>query len=67
MRKLYIALAALALGFLSQLADGDRLLPAARRLARLPAPVLALAAALLLTVILGLGPRGIAPFIYFQF
>lgn len=60
-------LAALALGFLSQFADGDRLLSAARRLARLPAPLLALAAALLLTLALGLGPRGVAPFIYFQF
>ena len=60
-------LVALALGFLAQFADGDRLLPAARRLARLPAPLLGLVAALLLTLALGLGPRGIAPFIYFQF
>ena len=60
-------LAALVLGFLSQVCDADRMRPLERLLARLPAPWLALAGALLLTAALGLGPRGIAPFIYFQF
>lgn len=60
-------LAALALGFLAQFCDAGRMDGVARRLARLPAPLLALVGALLLTIALGLGPRGIAPFIYFQF
>ncbi len=61
------ACVALALGFLSQFADAARRRPATRLLARLPAPLLGLVAAMLLTLVLGLGPRGVAPFIYFQF
>ena len=61
------ALVALALGFLAQFADGDRLDGLSARLARLPSAALAIVSALLLTIALGLGPRGIAPFIYFQF
>ena len=57
----------LVLGFVAQFADADRLAPVVRRFARLPAPLLAIAAALVLTIVLGFGPRGIAPFIYFQF
>ena len=60
-------LAALVLGFLAQFCDANRLDGVSRRLARLPAPLLAVVGALLLTLALGLGPRGIAPFIYFQF
>ncbi len=61
------AFALLALGFASQLCDGRRLDRASAVFARLPAPILGLASALLLAFCLGLGPRGVAPFIYFQF
>ncbi len=60
-------LVALVVGFATQVLDGDR----SRRLwdawARRPAWVQGLAAATILTVICALGPRGVAPFIYFQF
>ncbi len=58
---------ALIVGFATQVFDGDR----ARRLwdawARWPAWVQGSAAAVILTLICALGPRGVAPFIYFQF
>lgn len=57
----------LVVGFATQAMDGAR----ARRLwdawARRPAWVQGLAAAAILTVICALGPRGVAPFLYFQF
>ncbi|MBU4460488.1 MAG: MBOAT family protein, partial [Verrucomicrobia bacterium] len=61
------ALVLLVVGFATQALDGNR----ARRLwdawARRPAWVQGLAAAAILTVICALGPRGVAPFLYFQF
>jgi hypothetical protein len=58
---------ALVVGFAMQVFDGAR----ARRLwdawARWPAWVQGAAAAAVLTIICALGPRGVAPFIYFQF
>lgn len=60
-------LLALAVGFASQLFDGSRLRKLWDAFARLHPVIQALLAALVLTVTLALGPRGIAPFIYFQF
>jgi len=57
----------LAAGFASQFLDGGRMTALYARLARVPAWVQAAAAAVALTLILGLGPKGVAPFIYFQF
>ena len=60
-------LVALAGGFMIQFLDGDRLAPVAAWVARRHPVVQGTLAAIVLTVILGLGPRGVAPFIYFQF
>jgi hypothetical protein len=49
------------------LLDGDRLAPLVRKVERLPAVAQGALAAVILTLILGLGPQGVAPFIYFQF
>lgn len=54
-------------GFLSQLADGGRPRRIWDGFNRLHWAFQGTAAAILLTFILALGPRGVAPFIYFQF
>jgi D-alanyl-lipoteichoic acid acyltransferase DltB (MBOAT superfamily) len=61
------ALAVLAAGFLMQFMDGTRPRRIWDTVNRWPLWVQAGAAALLLTAILGIGPTGVAPFIYFQF
>jgi uncharacterized membrane protein len=62
-----INLSVLAIGFLTQFLDGQRIARVWDALARLPPVVIGLIAAVLLTVILAFGPEGVAPFIYFQF
>ncbi len=62
-----INLSVLAIGFLSQFLDGQRIARVWDGLARLPPVVIGLIAAAVLTVILAFGPEGVAPFIYFQF
>ena len=57
----------LAAGFLCQLADAHRPRAAWDRFNRLPAPAQGVAAALVLALVLGLGPAGVPAFIYFQF
>lgn len=54
-------------GFCAQLGDGNRLEPVWRWFNRQNFLLQGVLAALILTVILGLGPQGVAPFIYFQF
>ncbi|MDD5677379.1 MAG: MBOAT family protein [Kiritimatiellae bacterium] len=54
-------------GFLSQFMDGRRMEPVWNWFNRLPVVGQGLVAAVALTVILALGPQGVAPFIYFQF
>lgn len=54
-------------GFVTQFMDGTRMWGLIGRLARVPAWLLGLIAGILLTVVLALGPEGVAPFIYFQF
>jgi alginate O-acetyltransferase complex protein AlgI len=60
-------LLALAAGWLIQFMDGTRLEAAWNRFSRFPAVLQGAVCAVVLAVILGLGPRGVAPFIYFQF
>ncbi|MDY0149329.1 MAG: MBOAT family O-acyltransferase [Kiritimatiellia bacterium] len=55
------------IGLATQLFDGDRLWTHLHRLNSLPAWALGAAGAAVLTIILALGPEGVAPFIYFQF
>ncbi len=62
-----IILAVIAVGFLTQYLDGWRLRPLWSAFGRLHPVWQGLAAAAVLTGILALGPRGVAPFIYFQF
>ena len=62
-----LSVAMVLVGFATQFLDGDRLWRAARKVSAWPAWALATAAAAVLTVILALGPEGVAPFIYFQF
>lgn len=57
----------LAVGFLMQLMDGTRPRRIWDAVNRWPLWVQATAAAVILTLILGVGPTGVAPFIYFQF
>jgi len=59
--------AVLAAGFALQLCDGTRLAWLVGRVRRWPAWVQGGLAAVVFTVILGLAPEGVAPFIYFQF
>jgi D-alanyl-lipoteichoic acid acyltransferase DltB (MBOAT superfamily) len=61
--------AALALlcGFAMQFLDADRAAGLERRIDALPPWVQGLTAAAILVIILGVGPQGVAPFIYFQF
>jgi alginate O-acetyltransferase complex protein AlgI len=63
----WTVLAAIAVGFATQLLDGARLERLWDAFSRRPVWVQAAVAALVLTAILGLGPKGVAPFIYFQF
>ena len=63
----WTTLAVLAAGFLCQTADAFRPRAIWDRFNRLPAPVQGIAAAILLTIVLGLGPTGVPAFIYFQF
>ena len=57
----------LLVGFAVQLVDGDRLTPLMNWVDRRHPITQGILAAVVLTIILGLGPRGVAPFIYFQF
>jgi len=61
------ALLVLVVGFALQWLDGTRPRPVWDRVNRWPAWVQGSAAAVILTLILGVGPSGVAPFIYFQF
>lgn len=54
-------------GFLTQFMDGKRMEPVWNWYNRLPVVGQGLVAAVALTIILALGPQGVAPFIYFQF
>ncbi|MCF7839004.1 MAG: MBOAT family protein [Candidatus Marinimicrobia bacterium] len=56
-----------AIGYLSQLLDGERAARLWQAVSRLPAWAQGALAAVGLTIILGLGPKGVAAFIYFQF
>lgn len=58
---------ALIAGFCVQFLDGDRMAPLAAWVDRRHPLLQGVMASVVLTVILGLGPRGVAPFIYFQF
>lgn len=60
-------LLAIVIGYATQFLDGDRCEKAWDRFAGLHPAVQGLSAAILLTIVLGLGPKGVAPFIYFQF
>lgn len=57
----------LIIGFLTQFMDGKRMEPVWNWYNRLPVVGQGLLAAVALTIILALGPQGVAPFIYFQF
>jgi D-alanyl-lipoteichoic acid acyltransferase DltB (MBOAT superfamily) len=57
----------LVVGFSVQFLDGNRMWRIWRNVSIWPAWALGLAAALVITIILALGPEGVAPFIYFQF
>ncbi|MCX6997540.1 MAG: MBOAT family protein [Kiritimatiellaeota bacterium] len=61
------AVLALIIGFLTQYMDGTRCAPIWNWYNRLPAVGQGLLAAVVLTIVLALGPQGVAPFIYFQF
>jgi len=57
----------IVIGYLTQLLDGERCCKAWNRFASLHPVVQGSLAAVVLVLILGLGPKGVAPFIYFQF
>lgn len=57
----------IVIGYASQLLDGDRCQRGWNAFMRLHPVAQAILAAIVFTVILGLGPTGVAPFIYFQF
>ncbi len=59
--------AMLVLGLALQYGDGTRLAPVWDWINRRSFVLQGLIAAIILTVVMGLGPRGVAPFIYFQF
>ena len=59
--------AVLAVGFALQLCDGTRLAWFTDRVRRWPVWVQGGLASVVFTIILGLAPEGVAPFIYFQF
>ena len=60
-------IAIIIIGFLTQFGDGQRMRNIWNRFAQLHPVWQGLLAAVILTVILALGPEGVAPFIYFQF
>ncbi|MBU1695195.1 MAG: MBOAT family protein [Verrucomicrobia bacterium] len=60
-------LLAIVVGYAMQWFDGDRAQRLWNAFGRLPAPAQGAVAAVVLTIILALGPKGVAPFIYFQF
>ena len=62
-----MAVAMLLIGFALQALDGDTPRSLWAAFGRLHPVAQGLVAAILLTVVLGLGPAGVAPFIYFQF
>ncbi|MBU0716452.1 MAG: MBOAT family protein [Verrucomicrobia bacterium] len=62
-----VIIAIIAVGFLTQFGDGQRMRKIWDGFARLNPVWQGLLAAVILTVILALGPEGVAPFIYFQF
>ncbi len=62
-----VILAAIAVGYLTQLLDGRRCEKFWNIFGRWHPLWQGAAAAAVLTLILGLGPKGVAPFIYFQF
>lgn len=57
----------IGVGYALQVCDGNRLAKLWNSVSLWPAWVKAAAAAAVLTIILALGPQGVAPFIYFQF
>lgn len=57
----------LVIGYLTQLLDGQRMEKVWNIVERWHPVVQGAVAAVVLTIILGLGPKGVAPFIYFQF
>lgn len=57
----------IVVGYASQLLDGERCQRAWDTFARWHPVWQGVVAAVILTIILGLGPQGVAPFIYFQF
>lgn len=57
----------IGLGYASQLLDGERCEKGWDALGRLHPVWIGAVSAVILTLILGLGPSGVAPFIYFQF
>lgn len=61
------AVLVLVTGFLMQFLDGRKPRPIWDTVNRWPAWVQGAVAAVILTLILGVGPSGVAPFIYFQF
>jgi len=62
-----LLIAIIITGFLTQFGDGQRMRRGWNWFARLNPVGQGLLAAIILTVILALGPAGVAPFIYFQF
>ena len=58
---------ALVVGFATQFMDGTRLAPVWNAFNRMPPVVQGLTTAVVLMIILTLGPEGVSPFIYFQF
>lgn len=62
-----VIIAILIVGFLTQFGDGQRMRALWDKFAGLHPVVQGLGAAIILTLILALGPKGVAPFIYFQF
>ena len=61
------ALGVLGVGFSTQFLDGLRLRRVWDRINGWPICIQGAVAAIVLTIILGIGPKGVAPFIYFQF
>lgn len=62
-----LAIIMLLLGFALQIFDGNTMKNVWARFNKLHPVLQGLIAALILAIILGLGPQGVAPFIYFQF
>jgi len=61
------AVVVLGMGFCMQFLDAARPARLQNRIGALPGWLQGLTAAVILVIILGLGPLGVAPFIYFQF